>query len=150
VRVSPRASNKDLPYSTTQIRYGDYHIPGCSGCFGKWAIQTRTGEVACTNAVFGDPFPGRAKHCEYDASAREWVYCASENGTCDIGTTRRSYWVRYGASDPHAPGTNAPEIGWTEKQVTGTISCTNSAFGVDPHPGVVKACWFYTGTVYTA
>jgi hypothetical protein len=140
--------NKDLPYSTTQIRYGDYDIPGCGGCFGRWTIQTRTGDdIPCTNAVFGDPFANRAKHCEYDAS--DWVYCAPENGTCDTGTTTRGYWVRYGASDPHAPGTNAPEVGWTVKKITGTTSCTNSAFGVDPHYGVVKGCWFYTGTIYT-
>ena len=126
----------------TQIRYGDYHIPWENSGFGNWSIQTRQGAVACTNAVFGDPFGNRTKHCEYDASARNWVYCAGENGTCTIGG--KTKWVRYGSSDPYAHGpTTLVEIGWTVKQKTGSFSCDNSEFGGDPHYGFVKACWVY-------
>src|SRR3954452_24698703 len=79
--------SKGAPYSTTQVRYGDYDIPGCEGCFGRWTIQTRQGNVACTNAVFGDPFPNRAKHCEYDASAAEWVYARPKMGPVTLAPT---------------------------------------------------------------
>jgi alpha-L-rhamnosidase len=124
----------------TQIRYGDYHIPWEDSGFGNWSMQTRGGAVACTNTMFGDPFPNRTKHCEYDASAKDWSYCAPENGTCNVGSNTR--WVRYGSSDPYAHGPDTlVEIGWTVKKKTGSISCTNSEFGGDPHYGYVKGCW---------
>lgn len=139
----------DWEIRTTQIRYGQYFTAANfeasrtdNDGYGNWTIQTRAGNVPCTNAVFGDPFPGREKRCEIDASAEKWDYCTSENGTCDIGNNTK--WVRYGASDPHAAGASlSPEAGWTVRMKSGSFKCTNREFDSDPHPGVVKACWVY-------
>jgi hypothetical protein len=126
---------------TTQIRYGDYHIPWENSGFGNWSIQTRTGAVACTNGTFGDPFQYRQKQCEYDASGLRWHFCAHEGGTCELSSDQ---WVRYGSSDPYAPGPDTVvEIGWTVKKKSSTFNCTNDEFGGDPHYGYVKACWIY-------
>lgn len=42
--------------SGTRVRYG---------ANGKYAIKTANGVIACTNTVFGDPYPGVEKKCEY-------------------------------------------------------------------------------------
>ena len=35
------------------------------GASGRYAYKTMTGPVACTNAVFGDPYYGTIKYCDY-------------------------------------------------------------------------------------
>ncbi|GAB3546998.1 hypothetical protein GCM10027343_25680 [Noviherbaspirillum agri] len=42
--------------STTQVRYG---------LDGRYATRTVTGSIACNNSVFGDPYPGANKVCDY-------------------------------------------------------------------------------------
>ena len=129
----------DLP---VLVRYGDYHIPGSGDwalASGNWSVRTVTGSVACTNAVFGDPFVDRAKHCEFDGSG--FQYCAPENGTCRVPNDGTAWWVRYGAITSGDPG----DRHWNIKKVTDSVSCKNSAFGGDPYYGVAKACWFYAG-----
>ena len=37
------------------------------GLSGRYATKTVTGSVACTNAFFGDPYPGAGKVCDYTA-----------------------------------------------------------------------------------
>jgi hypothetical protein len=127
--------------SPLQVRYGDWDIHGLPGILGVGWIGTNTtrtvsGSIACNNATFGDPFPGRRKHCQRDESP--WVYCVSENQICSFpGQTR---WVKYGASWTGATG----EVAWKEKQISNSVPCTNDAFGGDPHYGVVKGCWLST------
>ena len=41
---------------TAQVRYG---------LSGNYAVKTATNTIGCNNAVFGDPFPGADKICEY-------------------------------------------------------------------------------------
>jgi beta-glucanase (GH16 family) len=41
---------------TREVRYG---------LDGKYATRTATGSIACTNEVFGDPYPGADKICSY-------------------------------------------------------------------------------------
>lgn len=55
-----------------------------------------------------------------------WVKAASENQSFAVKTPSE---VRYGA------GTK-----WVQRTLAGSISCTNSFFGGDPVPGVIKAC----------
>jgi parallel beta-helix repeat protein len=43
---------------TRQVRYGSNNT---------YFYKTLTGGTPCTNAVFGDPVPGAAKHCDYSA-----------------------------------------------------------------------------------
>jgi parallel beta-helix repeat protein len=43
---------------TQQVRYG---------ANATFVIQTLTGGTQCTNAVFGDPIPGTAKHCDINS-----------------------------------------------------------------------------------
>jgi hypothetical protein len=82
---------------TTQVRYG-------SGT--TFNTLTLTNGTACTSAVFGDPTPGTAKHCDFFVGsgptptrtptpvAGSWTSCATENATCSFSGTMV---VRYGA-----------------------------------------------------
>lgn len=48
---------------------GECAVPGTAevryGLDGRWATRTATNSIACNNTVFGDPYPGVAKVCEY-------------------------------------------------------------------------------------
>jgi hypothetical protein len=103
------------------------------GLSGRYVTKTITGSVACTNAVFGDPYPGAGKVCDYAAppTTISWVHCAAESGTCSFSGTRQ---VRYGANGIYATRTG-----------TGSLGCNNQVFG-DPLPGVAKACHVSSST----
>ena len=103
------------------------------GLSGKYATKTVTGSVACTNAVFGDPYPGAGKVCDYTAppTTISWVHCAAESATCSFSGTRQ---VRYGANGVFATRTG-----------TGSLACNNQVFG-DPLPGVAKSCHVSSST----
>jgi hypothetical protein len=110
---------------TAQVRYG---------ANGVYMTKSATGSIACSNAVFGDPTPNVAKSCQYSAAAATtppvvtWSNCASENGVCAFSGTAQ---VRYGANNTYLT-----------KTVSGSITCSNTAFGGDPTPNVVKSCQF--------
>lgn len=55
--------------------------------------------------------------------------CAVENMICDTGPDER--FVYFGANSS-----------FIVLLVKGEIACTNSAFGADPAPNVVKSCWY--------
>jgi hypothetical protein len=61
-----------------------------------------------------------------------WTLCATENGTCSVQGTRQ---VRFGANGS-----------FVTKTITGSIACTNVAFGSDPAQGVVKSCSYGAAT----
>ena len=61
------------------------------------------------------------------STSASWTKCADENGTCSFSGTMV---VRYGANGQYV-----------YKTVTGSIACTNTAFGSDPIPGTYKACY---------
>jgi hypothetical protein len=65
-----------------------------------------------------------------------WSYCAAENGTC---TTPSLRLVRYGGSGAYF-----------YKNVEGSISCTDAAFGGDPIDGARKRCEYANSTSATA
>lgn len=62
--------------------------------------------------------------------------CANENGTCSTGGGIRQVW--YGDASK----------GWVTAPVSGTFSCSNTAFGKDPAHYVVKKCYLtdYVGS----
>jgi hypothetical protein len=62
-----------------------------------------------------------------------WTGCAGEGGTCSVSGTVQ---VRYGS------GTT-----FVTKTVTGSVACTNAAFGSDPTPNVLKSCSVAAATV---
>ncbi len=115
---------------TMQVRYG-------SGT--TFNTLTLTNGTACTNAVFGDPTPGTAKHCDYFVTGGggptltptptpipgTWTLCAAENATCSFSGT---LVVRYGANNSYFYRT-----------ATSSIACNNATFG-DPIPGTAKHC----------
>lgn len=88
--------------------------------------------VACTNAAFGNPYPGATKAC-YKAPADHdhlgWVRCAIENGVCVFQGTKT---VAYGAN-----GT------FTYRNVNGSVACSNQSLG-NPIAGVAKTCYYNT------
>jgi len=102
---------------TQQVRYG---------ANGSYVYKTLTGGTACTNAVFGDPAVGTAKHCDIGStSTTSWTVCANEGGYCSFAGTQQ---VRYGANGSYVYQT-----------LTGGTACTNAVFG-DPAYGVAKQC----------
>jgi len=109
---------------TREVRYG---------AGSTFVTKVVTGSTACTNAVFGDPTPGKVKACSYSSEtvAVTWTACASEGGTCSFSGTRE---VRYGS------GTT-----FVSKVFTSSAICSNGTFG-DPTPNVVKACSYSSVT----
>jgi parallel beta-helix repeat protein len=96
------------------------------GANGSYVYLTLTGGTACTNAVFGDPAYGVAKHCDIGStSTTSWTVCANEGGYCSFAGTQQ---VRYGANGSYVYLT-----------LTGGTACTNAVFG-DPAYGVAKQC----------
>ncbi len=67
-----------------------------------------------------DPFPNDANN------SGNWISCAREGATCNVLATAMT---RYGASGQYH-----------YEQVSGSIACTNSAFGGDPVPFIHKFC----------
>ena len=63
------------------------------------------------------------------AQTTVWTQCAVEGGTCTVPTQKL---VRYG--EPFNNRWTAP------RSVSGSIACTNAAFGTDPSPSVGKRC----------
>jgi hypothetical protein len=116
------------------------------GASGAYTSKTATGSITCNAAAFGlDPAKNVAKSCSVAGTAptatpdpsptpapTSWVNCASEGATCSVGGTAQ---VRYGANNSFAT-----------KTVTGSIACTNAAFGGDPAHGAVKSCSVATTT----
>ncbi len=114
--------------STSTVRYG---------YGGKYFTKTVTGKVQCSNSVFGDPYPGVDKTCDYTiititppvvpppVTIATWTACAKEDGICNFTGTQQ---VRYGLNGTYATRT-----------ATTTIACNNQTFG-DPLPGIDKTC----------
>ena len=107
------------------------------------------GSVACTNAAFGrDPASGFVKQCWVSSNTTTasltvpvtttatWAVCAKENQTCAVSGKRQ---VRYGTSSAFITGV-----------ASGSVPCTNAAFGKDPAYGIVKQCWVSSVTTTAA
>ncbi len=87
------------------------------------------GQATCSNAFFGtDPLQGVAKSCEtLQAVITDWTFLADEWQAFTLAVPTR---VRYGAGRT-----------WVERDLpAGQANCSNTFFGSDPVPGVVKHC----------
>ncbi len=99
---------------TTQVRYGANNT---------FVVKTLSEGTPCTNAVFGDPIVGTAKHC--DVRATDWTFCVSEGQRCTFSGFKQ---VRYGANNT-----------FVVRTISEGTPCTNEIFG-DPIIGTVKHC----------
>jgi hypothetical protein len=115
---------------TRQVRYGAKILLGPLGYWSVGTVAAR--QVSCTNATFGDPYPGVVKHCEVDVSP--WTLCANEGQICRVDGAR---WVRYGV-----PAYGSGEPRYSVRMISGDTVCGNAQFG-DPAPGAVKQCWVF-------
>lgn len=74
--------------ASTQVRYGSN---------GRYATKTASKAITCTNAMFGDPYPGVEKHCEY-ASKPHSMKAATKNSTKALATdaifASNSFWYK--------------------------------------------------------
>ncbi|WP_371673997.1 trehalase family glycosidase [Streptomyces sp. NBC_00289] len=103
--------------------------PVMFGAFGAFTTLKAAGDTPCTDATFGDPIPGESKAC-YTATGDPVGYttaCADEGETCAFSGQQT---VAYGARGS-----------FVYKSFTGGTSCTVTAFGTDPLPGVSKTCY---------
>ncbi|HEX3789866.1 MAG TPA: hypothetical protein VHW44_18510 [Pseudonocardiaceae bacterium] len=101
---------------------------------GSYSYQVISAPTACSNATFGgkDPAVGILKSC-YLAPAggpKGFTACAAEGGTCTFAGTQE---VAFGANGAFGFQT-----------ATGSIACTDGAFGADPLPNVAKSCYLAT------
>lgn len=113
--------------SPTEVRYG---------VGTKWIQRRLEGTVPCTNSFFGsDPARGVVKTCEISPAPPPmmWVKAVGENQTFSVNEPTE---VRYGV-----------ETKWIQSNLSGNVNCTNSFFGRDPAPGVVKTCQIFTASV---
>lgn len=123
----------------TQVRYG---------ANGRYEVRNATGNVMCSNGVFGDPAPDMAKQCEYAVGAvgtsglpgmglptqvrrstdsgLDWQRCASEGGDCRFNGP---VMLRYGRDGR-----------WAYQEARGGLPCSSAAFGIDPVPNQPKQC----------
>ena len=62
------------------------------GLNGRYATRTATGSVACTNDVFGDPYPGADKICEYAVSSPTAVPAPSPSPSPVVSTQVIEYY----------------------------------------------------------
>merc|ERR1712127_48153 len=105
------------------VRYGKKQ-----GSTEKWTVWRETqGSFHCSNAVFGDAWPGVRKQCDCvsHSTGKERVASEWEYATCDG-------LVTYGKAGK-----------WTTRYTNGRFRCSNDVFG-DPYPGVGKECWCET------
>jgi len=121
------------------VDYGKCTLPTGStadvyyGVNGKYVYKSLTGTFSCSPSTFGgDPDPGVLKSCYPVVSSPPSTakVCATENNTCKVpnGTSKVVY---YGANSIYL-----------DKSMSGTFTCSNSTFGVDPDVGVGKSCLF--------
>jgi hypothetical protein len=104
------------------------------GIPGYWAFQTVPGGTACSDSVFGDPAHGFVKSCYLPAGPGGYKFCSSENNTCHVPAGGLVY---FGFNGSFVGRLFAPPLFGMD----GDVPCTNSTFGSDPAPGVVKACF---------
>jgi Concanavalin A-like lectin/glucanases superfamily len=110
-----------------------------------------SGSVLCTSKAFGkDPAIGLAKQCWVSSNTTtaaisvpvtttttaSWTVCAKEYQTCAVSGKRE---VRYGTSTAFITGV-----------ASGSVLCTNKAFGKDPAYGLAKQCWVSSNTTTAA
>lgn len=102
------------------------------GVNSSYFYKVVTGPIACNNEVWGDPFFGTLKSCDYSNGtapvlpAAVWSYIATERDSFAVNGTQT---VRYGLND-----------NWVVKTVTGSGVCSNEYFGADPIFGIDKRC----------
>jgi Concanavalin A-like lectin/glucanases superfamily len=119
------------------------------GTSSTFITGVASGSVPCTTAAFGkDPISGIAKQCWVSSSTTTaaltipvgttaaWTVCAKESQTCTVSGKRE---VRYGTSTAFITGV-----------ASGSVLCTNKAFGKDPAYGIVKQCWVSSSTTTAA
>ncbi|WP_147269041.1 hypothetical protein [Sphaerisporangium album] len=102
--------------------------PIAYGAYGAFTYATANGDTPCANATFGEPIYGESKACYTKAGGPSGypTTCAGENGTCGFSGSRE---VAFGARGRYV-----------FKSFTDGTACTITAFGIDPLPGVQKAC----------
>ncbi len=156
-RVAAPLSSSEAPGMGTLVEaaawvplaneWGAFSLPAAAtvryGANNTWVERNLSaGPGECTNAFFGtDPLPGTVKRCEVDSidvppppPAGSWVFAGNEWQTITLTSARR---VRYGAN-----GT------WLERDLpAGQVLCTNTFFGTDPLPGIVKRCEVFEESV---
>ena len=129
------AATVDLPTGTTACANegGTCTLPAGTparvyyGSGTTWALRAGVvGSLACSNASFGDPIGGTAKTCRYLAATK----CANSGGSCTIPSGTRATVYFGGGGQFIARGGSS-----------GSQTCSITAFGGDPAPGVTKACW---------
>ena len=116
------------------VEDGQCSFPGTAtvrfGLNQKFFTKVATNTIRCSVAVFGDPYFGVDKICDYDAGTAPpvttaWTACAVEDGTCVFPGTMQ---VRFGVGGAYYYQT-----------ATGSIACTTAVFG-DPAFGLDKSC----------
>eukprot|EP01126_Amoeba_proteus_P018562 TRINITY_DN1951_c0_g1_i4.p1 TRINITY_DN1951_c0_g1~~TRINITY_DN1951_c0_g1_i4.p1 ORF type:complete len:384 (+),score=45.55 TRINITY_DN1951_c0_g1_i4:172-1323(+) len=112
-------------------------VPGVArvryGYASEWTYRIVEGGVACHNGIFGDPYYGAAKACQYSSvpSYGDWQPCANEGQTCYLTDSTSVSLIKYGY----------PDKVWYYREVQGSSFICNNDFFQDPLDGVNKFCY---------
>lgn len=96
------AAAKASGLSTYTFNVGGTSITAtCNNNANAWAAEvpltnigtSGTGSITCNNTVWGDPYIGFDKHCDYYNDSSSWIYCAPQTGTCIYTNATQ---IRYG------------------------------------------------------
>jgi hypothetical protein len=101
---------------------------------GTYSYQVITGPTSCSNDTFGgDPAPNLLKSCYLAplGGPSGFTQCATKGGTCQVNGTEEVAFGLNGA--------------YRFMPVSGSVACTDAAFGADPLVNVVKNCYVSNG-----
>ena len=102
-------------------------------------VSSSVNSISCSNAVFGDPAPGKTKYCLVRPSPvsniqitngvpNGFTHCSNEGGQCTVQTPSN---IIYGSGSKYTSGVAA---------AGSSVNCNNETFS-DPTPGIVKSCY---------
>jgi hypothetical protein len=105
------------------------------GANGRFFLENFSNGTLCNNTVFReDPAPGIYKGCLIPTGPvmPNFIFCSQEGATCVPGDPALTTAVAYGVNNTFLI---IPSHG-------GAFNCSNKEFGIDPVPGIVKACFY--------
>lgn len=118
------ANERAICTAGTSVRQVSY------GALGKWYVRNLSGNIACTNATFGDPIPGKRKSCAVGplvnapATAPTPAPTPAQTSCDSLGKRIRATSVAVGGnvspSDEYTPAQIAPRpdgtavLAWTD------------------------------------
>jgi hypothetical protein len=138
-----RAQSVPPAYTSCSAEYSNCSFSGTRlvafGANNSYTYQFATNGIACSVSAFGtDPANGTQKTCSLSAtygsaSPGGYSVCSAEYNNCSVIGTQL---IGFGISGV-----------FVYKELSGTVACTESTFGIDPSYGNTKSCIISSVTI---